>query len=221
MAKMPFFKFFPHDWLFDTRICTDEEARVLIDMLCYMWNAPQRGILAGSPQDLARLLGREWLNFSAIVDSLKRKNIIDVTLGNDEVTLVSRRMAREEKSRESGRLRKNNFDRRNGNAKVTDKKSEAKKLDTPIVPFGDFYNLYPKKQARAHAERVWGLAFQKAILTQQLWESKVRPALVAQIASENWQKEGGKFVPFPATWIRQKRWEDQLHPATEKRQVVG
>ena len=26
---------------------------------------------------------------------------------------------------------------------------------------------------------------------------------------ENWIKDDGKYIPHPATWINQKRWEDE------------
>ena len=27
--------------------------------------------------------------------------------------------------------------------------------------------------------------------------------------SEQWQKENGKFIPFPATWLDSERWLDE------------
>lgn len=35
-------------------------------------------------------------------------------------------------------------------------------------------------------------------------------ALAEQKASEEWQREGGKFIPYPATWLRGGRWEDEV-----------
>jgi hypothetical protein len=31
--------------------------------------------------------------------------------------------------------------------------------------------------------------------------------------TEQWQKEGGQFIPYPATFLNQRRWEDE--PAGE------
>ena len=31
-------------------------------------------------------------------------------------------------------------------------------------------------------------------------------------ASFDWQKEGGRFVPQPATYLNQRRWEDESVP---------
>ena len=34
--------------------------------------------------------------------------------------------------------------------------------------------------------------------------------------TDDWTKDGGKFVPLPATYIRGKRWEDELPKATAR-----
>ena len=26
--------------------------------------------------------------------------------------------------------------------------------------------------------------------------------------SADWKKEGGKYIPYPATWLNNRRWED-------------
>lgn len=130
MAKMPFFKFYPHDWLYDTRVLTDSEKAVLIDLLCFMWNAPARGILTGHTQDLARMMGKEWGEFSVLLDGLQRKGILDVsqnvTKDHNDVTIENRRMVREEKERESAKLRKRAQREKSGHGKVTPKKSEVR-----------------------------------------------------------------------------------------------
>ena len=35
-------------------------------------------------------------------------------------------------------------------------------------------------------------------------------AIAEQEKSEQWQKEGGQFVPNPATWLNQGRWDDEI-----------
>jgi hypothetical protein len=34
--------------------------------------------------------------------------------------------------------------------------------------------------------------------------------LEAQKKQEDWRKDGGKFIPYPATYLRQERWDDEL-----------
>ena len=31
-----------------------------------------------------------------------------------------------------------------------------------------------------------------------------------QKQSEQWKKEGGQFIPHPATWLNQGRWADEV-----------
>lgn len=74
--------------------------------------------------------------------------------------------------------------------------------------FDDFYAAYPKKVARPAAERAWRAA---KISNGQV--EKVMAALAAHKASDDWLKEGGRFVPHPSTWLNQRRWEDQAGAA--------
>ena len=34
-------------------------------------------------------------------------------------------------------------------------------------------------------------------------------ALEYDKVSQQWQKDDGRFIPYPATWLRRKRWEDE------------
>lgn len=47
MAKLPSFQFYPGDWLKDPdlRICSLAAKGLLIDMLCYMHESQERGVL--------------------------------------------------------------------------------------------------------------------------------------------------------------------------------
>jgi hypothetical protein len=130
MAKMPFMKFYPQDYLYDTRILTLEERAVWMDLLCFLWNAPERGRMVGSVQDLAQMVGIEWLKFRTILEGLKRKNVLNLTESNEKLTLISRRMIREENERESNNIRqKRYYSKHQPNANLTPKKLEAKKLE--------------------------------------------------------------------------------------------
>lgn len=71
--------------------------------------------------------------------------------------------------------------------------------------FSRFWAIYPKKIGKGAAQRSWDkLKHQEslsvAILEAVKWQSKCR----------DWQKEGGQFIPHPATWLNQRRWEDEV-----------
>jgi DNA replication protein DnaC len=37
--------------------------------------------------------------------------------------------------------------------------------------------------------------------------------LEKQKVSTEWLKDGGQFIPHPATWLNGRRWEDEAPPA--------
>lgn len=69
--------------------------------------------------------------------------------------------------------------------------------------FDEFYAAYPKKEARADAERAW----KKAKLPPL---AELLTALEKQKA--NWTDR--KFIPLPASWINGRRWEDEVTTGT-------
>ncbi len=85
----------------------------------------------------------------------------------------------------------------------SDSKAERKtKLNKPITAnFNEFWSAYPKKMAKANAERAWDKIRPdlQLVLTALSWQTKL----------EDWTKENGKFVPFPATYLNSRRYEDE------------
>ncbi len=84
------------------------------------------------------------------------------------------------------------------------KKQETrnKKQETP-EGFDVFWSAYPKKVAKGNAES----AFKKANINGSL--SLLLSALDKQKQSDQWKKDNGQFIPNPATWLNQRRWEDE------------
>ena len=75
--------------------------------------------------------------------------------------------------------------------------------------FDRFWQAYPRKTAKPHAAKAFArLRPDEALLERML------QALQAQRSSPQWQRDGGQFIPHPATWLNGRRWEDQLPLAT-------
>lgn len=71
-------------------------------------------------------------------------------------------------------------------------------------PFEKFWNKYPKKVAKGAVRKSWSkLKAPVATLVEIL------KALEWQIKSEQWTEENGRFIPNPATYLNQRRWEDE------------
>lgn len=70
--------------------------------------------------------------------------------------------------------------------------------------FATFWEQYPKKAAKPQALKAW----KKINPTGQTFANLIA-GLEHQKAGEQWRKDGGKFIPHPATWLNGRRWEDE------------
>nr|WP_178095973.1 hypothetical protein [Pseudomonas sp. ALS1131] len=73
----------------------------------------------------------------------------------------------------------------------------------PLEGFDQFYRLYPKRRKRTDAEKAW----RKLTPAQR---QAAMQALPKHCAQHDWIKDGGQFVPLPASWLNGHRWEDEL-----------
>ena len=71
--------------------------------------------------------------------------------------------------------------------------------------FEKFWQRYPKKRAKKPAYKAWC----KLKLTRGLF-TEIMQALQQHKRSEQWQRDNGRFIPLPTTWINQERWTDVL-----------
>ena len=72
------------------------------------------------------------------------------------------------------------------------------------MSFAEFWLVYPKKTGKAAALKVWKRLHPNADLC-----AKMRASIAKQAQSEQWQKSHGQFIPNPATWLNQGRWDDE------------
>jgi len=84
-------------------------------------------------------------------------------------------------------------------SRIKDQGSKDHSSATPDG-FAEFWSAYPKKVGKGAAQAAW---------------KKHKPDLAICIAaittakaSRDWQKENGQYIPNPATWLNQMRWED-------------
>ena len=68
------------------------------------------------------------------------------------------------------------------------------------VGFAEFWIAYPRKVAKGDAEKAWKK--NKPPVDECL------SAIASAKLSADWIKDGGQFIPHPATWLNGKRWED-------------
>lgn len=70
--------------------------------------------------------------------------------------------------------------------------------------FDQFYKKYPKKVKKQEV-RKW---FKKNKPSNELFSS-ILDSLEQFRASFDWQKDGGQYIPYPSSWLNQRRWEDE------------
>ena len=99
---------------------------------------------------------------------------------------------------------KNQNKKENKNQNKEHEETRAREEKTPNG-FDRFWEAYPRKTAKQEAIK----AFEKLKPDAMLIETMVK-AIQTQKQSAQWQEDGGRFIPHPATWINQRRWEDVL-----------
>lgn len=73
-----------------------------------------------------------------------------------------------------------------------------------LARFEKFWAEYPKKKSKGAAEKI----FMRINPSEQLME-KIIFSLRQAKTSGDWTKNDGKFIPYPATWLNAKGWEDE------------
>lgn len=73
--------------------------------------------------------------------------------------------------------------------------------------FAEFYDSYPKKKDRYKAEAAW-----KKLKPDEVLFAEVMGGLDRAKQSHDWLKENGKYIPYPASWLNGRRWEDDIEP---------
>jgi hypothetical protein len=77
--------------------------------------------------------------------------------------------------------------------------------DGEKVGFDLFWSTFPRKIGKGAAELAW-----KKLKPDATLQARIVQAVKAQCKSEQWRRDGGQFIPHPATWLNGKRWEDEV-----------
>lgn len=92
--------------------------------------------------------------------------------------------------------------------------SKETKNKPPIPPegaaeqaklFERFWKAYPRHTAKADAKKAWDKLKPDLPLCHTM-----AAALKWQKQSESWQRDKGRYIPMAATWLNQRRWEDEM-----------
>lgn len=84
------------------------------------------------------------------------------------------------------------------------RKKRAARKPLECEGFKQFWESYPRREAIANAEEAWVKNGCKEFLPKIL--TTVRSLKI----TDQWTKDGGRFVPHAATWLNRRGWEDEL-----------
>jgi hypothetical protein len=70
--------------------------------------------------------------------------------------------------------------------------------------FDSFWAAYPRRVSKKDARKAWA----QINMSLELLE-RILKALEWQVKQPQWTKNDGEFIPYPATWLRAERWDDE------------
>jgi len=91
-----------------------------------------------------------------------------------------------------------NINNKNKNVK------NVKKEDIYPVEFLRFWGIYPKKKSKDDALRAW-----RQINPSNGTMDLIVAAIDWQKNTDEWIREEGKYIPYPATYLRRGAWKDE------------
>lgn len=214
-------------WRTIARVSKQEVSRVIavyLHMMTCASNATERGRLQGwCDEDIATALDIETDDVEAIRCAME-----DRVLDGDYLTGWQKRQpVREDDSAarskawreaqkqdaEQPKTQPNATERIQPLDKIREDKTIKTKPKRDASAFARFWEAYPKKLGKGKAER----AFEK--IDVALLDS-ILQSIAAHCKSDQWIKDGGQYIPYPATWLNEKRWEDTLAISVQYKPIV-
>lgn len=173
------------DWLEVTQDLTQEQKGNLIDAaVLYASGGDFQSVLTGVEVIAFRFIKGQIDRNAAISDARSRAGSIkkEQNKTNDIKTEQTASNSVKENNNKNKKENKNDNDNR----------------------FDRFWAVYPRKVAKPDARK----KFDKLNPDDELLEVMIQ-AVERQKQSDQWTKDNGQYIPHPATWIHQRRWEDE------------
>jgi len=90
---------------------------------------------------------------------------------------------------------------------VEEEGQPKRKPSAADLRFQRFWSAYPSKVGKGAARKAWDKLKPDDALTDRMLA-----AIATQQLSDQWTRDGGRYIPHPATWLNQERWEDEIKP---------
>lgn len=206
LERLPYFKFHCADYLLDTLALTmSQHGAYCLLLVNYYWN----GSLPSSRDEQYALCR---------ADTQEKKTDVDFVIGKffkqEGDALIHSRVERE-RGKLGDLIRSNSIAGKASAEARAKKRKPALRGNGAAEGFEEFYAAYPRRVGRAKAEKAW-----TALHPDEALRASILLAVRRQSASEQWTKDGGKFIPHPASWLNGKRWEDETAVQMPKRVAI-
>lgn len=157
-----------------------------------------------------RIIGCSHKTFRKLANGLQVHEVMIVKIEGDQITISDRKLAdlRDEYSKKSGHKTEKD---RSVFPPDTESQPHAEtdrnhtQTSQAVSAFDEFWRSFPRKQSQADAEKAW-----KELSPSSDLQGRIMIALEKNKKSPTWQIEGGRYIPSPAKWLRNRGWEDDL-----------
>ena len=134
----------------------------------------------------------------------KTENQTEPEETNENQTKPKNSLVFEEKEAE----KENEKEERSKEVKDKEKGEEKERENAPAREetqgFELFWSDYPRKEGKKAARKAWD-----KIKPGQDQLGQILNALRIQKKSDQWTRDGGQYIPHPATWLNGERWKDE------------
>lgn len=89
-------------------------------------------------------------------------------------------------------------------AEITSLASKHASAGVDDFLFNRFWLAYPRKKSKGDALKAW-----KKLRPNEQLVTTMLVAIERDKSSEQWRKDRGQFIPYPASWLNAKGWEDE------------
>lgn len=228
--SLPYMKMYWGDYLGDTYHLRAIEHGGYLLMIAHYWRA---GCLPDDPDKLARIARmsrKEWDRYGETimqffpdgkhkrideernkaetkseVNKLSAKKRWDSVNDTKSLETLTEDYANAYQTQSDGNANHSHSHNHNQLNKKKENPKERKSRSASSAEFEQFWNCYPKKVGRGAAEKAWLKAI--AVTTAE--------EITRVVQAYPWG-EDKQFIPHPATWLNQRRWQDQIDDGKPK-----
>lgn len=206
-----------NEWALDKDIKNELGLLLIISSLC-----AEKGYCYASNKYLAEIFDTNEITISRKIKLLESKNYISIEYEKRGCQVISRKLRlikmliddyQNCKSTINKNVKENIISNNNINNNIIRKNYNKKEIENDDLEnkFNTFWKEYPKKVSKENA-RKW---FIKNKPSDELFNKMIK-SLERFKELDDWKKQNGKYIPYPSTWLNQKRWEDEFETDEEK-----